>query len=108
MTDQLALTYDDRMAGNYRNSDPVSSVVAGRSCNAEAQRGRILALLNDRGPMYAAQIASVLDIPTGQVSTRLAAMANRGLVRRLDEMGENESGHPVLVWESLASTARSE
>lgn len=96
---QLALDYDDRMSGNHRRSDPVSSVVAARTCNAEGQKSRILALLAERGATYAAEIGRALDIPTAQVSSRLAAMEHRQMVERLDEMGENDRGQPVLLWQ---------
>jgi predicted ArsR family transcriptional regulator len=99
VTDQLALAYDDRMSGNYRNSDPVSSVAAARAVNAEAQRARIRAHLASHGPDYARNIGRVLKIPSGEVSSRLAAMEHRQEVRRLPEMGENDCGRPVLLWE---------
>lgn len=99
MTDQLALAYDDRMSGNYRNTDPVSSVAAARAVDAKGQASRIRAHLASHGPDYARNIGRVLDIPTGEVNSRLAAMKHRQEVRKLPEMGENDCGRPVLMWE---------
>lgn len=53
--------------------------------------------------LYAAQIAERLQIPTGEVTSRLAVMRGLQQVRPLPELGVNHRGQPVQLWVTVES-----
>lgn len=98
---QLAWTLDDPIAGNYRGTDPVSSVAGAVAVDANSQRRQILAVLQHAGrPMYVAEIAAKTGIPSAQVASRLPVMSRAGLVVMCG-MGVNHRDYPVQLWRSL-------
>lgn len=96
---QLALALDTPISGNHRRTDPISSVAAGRRCNAEGERARIRACLQTaRRALTVAQIVERTGIPRDHVASRLPVMARNGQARLVGLVANNR-GHEVQEWE---------
>jgi DNA-binding transcriptional ArsR family regulator len=82
---------------------------------------RILQVLNEHGPSYAAALADELDAPDAAVSQALRSLARRGLVRRDGRDGRRVMfsavagarprvplwGLPARIWQHLATNGPS-
>jgi predicted ArsR family transcriptional regulator len=98
----IPLPLDDPIAGAVRKSDPISSVVAGMTVDAESQKARIYEALELAGrPLTVAQLVDRTGIPRDEVASRLPVMKRKNLVR-IAGMVDNDRGRPVQQWTLVA------
>lgn len=86
--------------GLARRSDPdTSHIAAERTTPFRANHaGRILAALQDRGPMTVDQIAKVTELTAWQTNKRLPELERTGVVTTTGETRLSASGRPERVW----------
>lgn len=90
--------FDVPIQGRARKSDPEGSHAAARICNAESEKGRILAALQvSWHSMTVAELEAATGIHRQHVSTRLPVLERAGLVQRAGSRF-NERGVPVQQW----------
>lgn len=85
-----------------RRTDPATShVAAARTVEFRANHaGRILAALQDHGPMTVDQIAKVTDLTAWQVNKRLPELQRASVATPTGETRLSASGRPERVWRS--------
>ena len=83
-----------------RTADPETShIAAARTVEFRANHaGRILAALQDRGPMTVDQIAKVTDLTAWQVNKRLPELKRANVAAPTGETRLSASGRPERVW----------
>lgn len=102
MTSQLAMSLDDPIGGASRRSDPISSVAAALTVDAESQKARIHEALELAGcALTVAQLVDRTGIPRDEVASRLPVMKKKNLVR-VAGMVDNDRGRPVQQWTLVA------
>lgn len=86
-----------------RATDPdTSRIAAARTVTFRANHaGRILAALQDRGPMTVDQIAKVTDLTAWQVNKRLPELQKAKVATPTGETRLSASGRPERVWKSI-------
>ena len=97
--DQLAIEFP--AASHARRSDPATSREAARRVRefAAGQCAAILAVLRERGPLGAEQVAAYLRIDAYAVRKRLADLEHAGLARPLALHRVTASGRHERIWE---------
>lgn len=88
--------------GLARRSDPdTSHIAAERTTEFRANHaGRILAALQDHGPMTVDQIAKVSDLTAWQVNKRTSELQRAGVAEPTGETRLSASGRPERVWKA--------
>lgn len=88
--------------GMARRTDPdTSHIAAARTSEFRANHaGRILAALQDHGPMTVDQIAKVTDLTAWQVNKRLPELQRANVATPTGETRLSASGRPERVWRS--------
>jgi len=86
-----------------RRTDPSTShVAAARTVEFRANHaGRILAALQDHGPMTVDQIAKMTDLTAWQVNKRLPELQRASVATPTGETRLSASGRPERVWRSV-------
>lgn len=86
-----------------RRADPATShIAAARTVEFRANHaGRILAALQDHGPMTVDQIAKVTDLTAWQVNKRLPELQRASVATPTGETRLSASGRPERVWRSV-------
>lgn len=81
-----------------RRTDPVTSVIAARNCNADSQRQRIARALSARlHGGTTEELEDELGIIRNTLSARLKVMERDGLVETFGTR-LNRAGNPMQVW----------